>query len=379
MNSRWAGLAAGIAMALLCACGPSPIPVASATPRFISATVTATGLTTSTALPVLLLTATASQTPVASRSPTPSPTPGLVLRQLTSGGCCVQPFWSADGSQVRYLDRPSSGQPGGIWGVSLSGGPPSLVTARLGIYSADESLVAYPESGQTYVEHLGSERWKVDNGGRAVRFSPDSTEIAWQVSSSQFSFDNRRVQIWVAATNGDGARQVASLVGGGLAGWFPDSRRLLVTSMDAGVTLVQSLSITDGQLALIARGPRIQGVSLSPLGNWVVYAIAFSGDTNLDGLWVARADGGAARHLPTFGAFAWRAEGILLIIPLDPGASSNRLIEAIAATGAQRALNDPAITPFRIAGGNWALSPDGQRLAFVSVADHDIWVMDLPG
>jgi hypothetical protein len=290
----------------------------------------------------------------------------------------VQPFWSADSNQVRYIDRPSSGQPSGIWAVNASGGPASFVTARLGIYTRDEKLVAYPESGETYIESLGGERWRVDNGGRAVAFSPDSTQIAWQAASSLYNFDSRQVQIWVAGVDGSDAHKVTELAGGGLAGWFPDGRRLLVTSRDGEFALVQALRIDDGSLTLIARAPRIQGAVLSPQGGWVAYAIVFSGDASLDGLWVVPAGGGAAHRLNTFGGFAWRAEGRIVIIPLEASASSNRVLEIEAAGGAERPLTDPAVTSFQIAGGNWALSPDGSKLAFVSAADHNIWDLDLP-
>lgn len=301
-----------------------------------------------------------------------------MARQLTSGACCAQPFWSADGRQVRYIDRPSSGQPGGIWGVNASGGQPSLVTARLGIYSPNEKLVAYPESGQTYIERVGGERWKVGTGGRAIVFSPDGTQIAWQVASSLYNFDSRQVQIWVAGVDGSGARKLAELVGGGLIGWYADGQRLLVTSHDGDFGVLQALNVDDNNLAPIARAPRIQGAVLSPLGGWVAYTIAFSGDASLDGLWVVRTNGGDAHRLDAFGGFAWRAEGRVLIIPLEASASRNRLIEIDAATNAERPLTDPAATPIQIAGGNWALSPDGLQLAFVSATDHNIWVLDLP-
>jgi len=294
------------------------------------------------------------------------------------GGCCVQPFWSADSTQIRYIDRPSSGQPSGIWGVNLSGGPPTLVTARLGVYSPDETLVAYPAGGQTYIERLDGKTWVIANGGRAVIFSPDSRSIAWQTSTSSVNFDTRQVLIWAAAVDGSGAHKLATLIGGNLAAWFPDGHRLLVTSRANNLSQVQALNVDDHSLTLLASAPRIQGLSLSPRGGWIAYSVTFTGDATLDGLWAARTAGGAPGRLADFGAFAWRTEGELLIIPLEPTASSNRLVEVAAEGGAERVLTDPAVTPFQIADGNWALSPDGMHLAFVSTADRNIWVIDLP-
>jgi hypothetical protein len=49
-----------------------------------------------------------------------------------------------------------------------------------------------------------------------------------------------------------------------------------------------------------------------------------------------------------------------------------------AGDGAARALTDPRFIPFRIAAGDWALSPDGNRIAFVSAADRNLWLIELP-
>jgi Tol biopolymer transport system component len=283
---------------------------------------------------------------------------------------------------VRFVDRPSSGQPAGLWAVDLTGGSPALVTTRLGLYSLDETRVAYLESGQTYVEQIGGPRWRVDNGGRAVVFSPDSTQIAWQVASSPYNFDRRRVTVWVAQADGTGARKIVDLVGGTLAGWFPDSRRLLVTSRDANHTVAQAVTVADSGLSLLASGARLDALALSPGGGWLAYTVTFSGEPGQDGLWMvpiapSPAAAPAARRLEVFGGFAWRAEGRLLVIPLDAEAASQRVLEVTASSGAARPVVEPAAAPIQIAQGDWAVAPDGRHLAFVSAADHNIWVVDL--
>jgi hypothetical protein len=37
----------------------------------------------------------------------------------------------------------------------------------------------------------------------------------------------------------------------------------------------------------------------------------------------------------------------------------------------------PETTPFRIANGDWTVSPDGRRIAYVSADDYAIWVIEL--
>ena len=372
-------LPAAVLLAAIIAACSQPLPTLVAT---ISPAATNTPVShlpaAATALPQ---TETVTPLPSATFTPAPSPTPFPTARQLTEGGCCVRPFWSSDGLQVRYIDRPTDSSPSGIWGVDLEGGDPVFVAARPGVYSPDESLVAYPSGGRTIIERVADgETWTAPSNGRPVSFAPDSQRIAWQIASSTVNFDRRVVQVFVASVDGSDVAQVAQLVGGGLAGWFPDSQRLLITRRaEAGNdTELAILNLASGEQQVIAVAPRLRGISLSPQGGWLAYLVSFSGDADLDGLWVLRSDGTSARRLDRFGAYAWRTEGRLLLIPLAPGSASNRLLEVDASTGQARELIDIGRTPLRIAEGNWSLSPDGSRLAFVAAEDHNIWVLDLP-
>jgi Tol biopolymer transport system component len=311
-----------------------------------------------------------------------------VPRQLTSGGCCAQPAWSPDSRQVWYIDRPDAASPGGLWGVGVDGGAPEFVTDRLGLYSPDRSLLAYPEGGQTVIERLATgERWTAPSTGRAISFSPDGQLIAWSVASSSVNFDRRRVEVWVARVDGSEARLVAQLLGGGFSGWLPDSQRLLISEREADpsgsgspdVTFISVLSLADGSVQRIIGHQNLRGTSLSPEGGWLLYTIAFSGDPAQDGQWVTALAGGDPRRLDLYGPARWRAEGKLLMIPLEWGSDASlRVVEIDAATGAVRALTDPAQTPLPISGGDWALSPDGRRIVFVSSEDRNLWVVDLP-
>ena len=365
-------------LATACVSDPIPPVVLPTLPRVTPFAPTATPLPVPT------------QTPTLAPTPTLTPTPAPTLHQLTTGGCCVQPFWSPDGSQVWFIDRPGESSLSGIWGVSASGGEPQFITDRVGVSSPDGSLVAYPEGGQTFVERLalsevegGGERWVIVNAaGRAISFSPDSRSILWQAASSSENFDRRSVEVWMANVDGSESRVAARLIGGGVSGWFHDGQRLLVSGRESlsDDPFLAALNLADGSLTIIARGARLRGGTLSPEGGWVAYQITFSGDPAQDGLWVARTDGGEARRLEVFGAYRWRSEGKLLVIPLDTnaGAASHRLLEIDVASGAVRALTDPALTPFRVAGGDWSPSPDGNQVVFVSADDHNLWMIDLP-
>lgn len=139
----------------------------------------------------------------------------------------------------------------------------------------------------------------------------------------------------MASVDGSEARRAAQLIGGGVSGWFPNGARLLVSgreSYDADPFLA-ALDVDDGSVIPIARGARLRGGAFSPEGGWVAYQITFSGDAAQDGPWVARTDGSQARRLDVYGAYRWRAEGRLLVIPLEMDAPAQRILEMDAATG----------------------------------------------
>jgi hypothetical protein len=46
-----------------------------------------------------------------------------------------------------------------------------------------------------------------------------------------------------------------------------------------------------------------------------------------------------------------------------------------AGGGQPEPLTDPAVTPFKVANGDWSVSPDGQHIVFVSAADHNLWLL----
>ncbi len=336
---------------------------------------------TSTARPAPTLFPSLTPPPLANRTPIPTATPSPTLRRLTSNGCCVGPSFSPDGSEIWFIDRPDAASPAGLWGLPAAGGSPQFITDRLGLFSADGSLVAYPEGGRTMVERRATgERWPVPADGRAILFDLDASHIAWQVASSSLNFDSRLVEFWVANVDGSEARSVGALIGGGLSSWSADGARLFVTGRETlgGEPMLASLNVFDASLTPVVRGVLPRGTLVSPGGGWIAYQVAFTGRVADDGLWLARSDGSDARKLNLFGAFRWRVEGRLLVVPLETNLTSHRLIEVDAPTGALTPRTDPKAQPFRIAGGDWSVSPDGTRIVFVSDADHNLWLIDLP-
>jgi Tol biopolymer transport system component len=317
---------------------------------------------------------------------TPSPTPTPILRQLTSGGCCSGPTWSADGQRILYIDRPSPESRSGLWGINRNGGQPEFITDRLGIYSADMSLRAFPRDGEVIIEHLDSEeQWRIPNGGRLVSFSPDGAWIAWTAGQSGPPFDVAQGEVWVSRSDGSEARRVFASIGGGFTGWFPDGRLLvrgrIKSPGNEQAYWALSLEHSQGEqpgIVELGRGSRLREAKISPNGRWLAYLVTSSEDPNQNGLWLADTYNGEKRRLELFGGYNWRDEDNLLVVPLDLSQPLHRLIQINALTREVLLLTDPAITPFKIANGDWSVSPDGQHITYISAFDQNIWLLTMP-
>lgn len=218
-------------------------------------------------------------------------------------------------------------------------------------------------------------------GGRPVSISPDRKRIAWQVSNDA-PFEGRVTQIWVAGLDGTRSRQVAELPRGSLQAWI-SGELLLVSGREALQSREQvlyALSLGDGTMLELVRSEHLRGALLSPNGNWLAYYVALDEDPTQNGLWLMRTDGSKQYKLDRalFGAYQWRDSRRLLIVPFRPEAISHELWEYDVETGEARRLTDPDVTRFKIANGDWSVSPDGRRVAFVESRDHNIWVLTLP-
>lgn len=332
--------------------------------------------------PAVSITQPSEQKPTATQPPTPTPTTVPVLFPLTQGGCCVQPFWAPDSQRVLFLDKPIASLPAGLWGIGLDGGVPELFSQKIGIYSPGLTYRAFLENGVTWVEHLADgQLWQIANNGRQVYFSTNEAHLAW---SSPLGNSGLR-EVWVSRVDGSQAQSVYASTGASVIAWLADGRLLIQEQAPDGsrdqVLSVLSLAVQPGEQArskVLAQGFRLRSPLASPDGSWIAYYSAFDEDPEANGLWLASTRTGEKRQLSLFGAYRWRNAGQLLVIPLDLEQPEQRIWLVEAQTGAAVPVTDPAITPFKVSGGDWQASPDGQWMVFVSADDNNIWLMKLP-
>ncbi len=333
------------------------------------------------------------------------------LRRLTQGNCCTQAFWSPDSSQVLFIDKPSPDLPTGIWAVDVTQPRPTpeLLTERIAFYTPDLTLRTELSEDRTVIERLAAPSsstasapegdslsgegslpepdstpettWEVPSEGQPVFVSPGQKRIAWQKSDEDLPFERRTTQVWVADLDGSAPQMVAELPRGGFNGWISDDVMLLSgrESLDDQEQALFALSLVDGSRVELARGERLRGGLLSPDGLWLAYFVALDEDSSQNAVWLVSTDGSERHKLERdlFGAYQWRDAHRLLIIPFQPEAASHEIWEFDAETGQARWLTD-GLPSFKIANGDWSVSPDGRYVAFVESQDRNIWLLTLP-
>jgi len=312
--------------------------------------------------------------------PRNSPRP-LPIR-ISDGDCCPYPRWSSDSEWVMLFDAGEKGEVPGLYSIPREGGFPTLLTERIGVYSQDWSLVAYPEASMVYIERWADgDRWVVPSPGRRIFFSPSGDQIAWELGSSGIRHpDLRQNAIWLAEIDGRAAREVVTVNGGHFVGWASGEEAIVVYGRLApnGPAGIWRVSIEDGGGRLLFEIEKPRSLLLSPAGGWLAFFVAFENQPDRNGLWIIGMDGSEKHHYSTIGAYRWRGEGQLLVIPQDLDAPGAYLWQIDVDEDVVWEITDPMRDALPIASNDWQPSPDGSVIVFRSHEDHNLWVFQLP-
>lgn len=307
------------------------------------------------------------------------------LRQLTVDGCCPGAWWSGAGDALHFIDRGAGGA--GIYGLSIwpPGGQPTMVDTELAMLADGTRYHIRPAGTQSLVRELDTGReWLLPTGGNPLRLSPDGTRVVWWEARGGRDHHDSLSRIYTAGIDGADPRELGGLYGTEVIGFLPGGGEVLVlgrTERDRPTDVLLALELGTGAMRELARGAWLSDVLLAPSGQWVAYLVSLDrSQPEANGVWIAPTGpgAGAARRLDRFGAFRWRGEDRLLLVPMEPGAASHSLWEYEAAGAAGRPLFDPAEVAFRIAGNDWSVSPDGRHLAFMAEEDRNLWLLELP-
>jgi hypothetical protein len=268
----------------------------------------------------------------------------------------------------------------GIYGAAVDGTGVRRLYSRVGQLSPDWSLMAYPDDDKTILMSTASGRkWVVPAAGKAVWFSPSRDRLVWETGSSMYAhLDLRRRAIWMANVDGSQALKAVTTFGGGFIGWTADEAHLLVSgrlsaSDPRGIWVIP----LDGAPPwLLFAADHIRDPLLSPDGSWLAFYLAFGPDPSQDGLWLVKTDGTEQHHLPVFGAYRWRANDQLLVIPQNL-AGELPMLQIDAPSGESRRLALPRGV-LSISANDWQPSPDGRWLAYVAAGTGALMLTALP-
>lgn len=301
----------------------------------------------------------------------------LPSQAILNGGCCPGAVWAPDSRALLFLDGPPARAATGIYQVPASGGAVTRRFAGVAFYSPRLLWAVQPGGGDsTTLRRLADGRsFTLPTRGADVSWTRQETRLAYTRSDASGNFDRRLTRVYVADVFG-APRQVALLYGGGGGGWIDDTTLLLSGKAQPRQRDRElfTLDVRSGVCRSLGRALSFRGVSLSPDGAWVAYAVAFdSGARN--GLWVRPTAGSAPRRLDAYGAYRWRDAGRLLLIPLRPDGSPHLLREYSVREDSWRSLGDLGD---QVRQGDWTVSPDGRRLAYLSAKDGNLRTLALP-
>jgi murein DD-endopeptidase MepM/ murein hydrolase activator NlpD len=309
-------------------------------------------------------------------------------RQITRGNCCTQPYWSTDSEQVLFVDRPQPDAPTGIWGVDVeapSPGEPQLVNDRLGIYSPNGRLIAYPDqaSGMAVVERLDDgQKWRIDTAEESISFTPNSQQVVWIRGEDEAVQTVAREDLWIAKTDGENARSIFSGQSLDTIGWLAEDIILLTESIPrTSNDRLLKLAIGDGTVTELMTGPRMRGAVLSPDRQHVVYYVRFEPDPEDNGTWILDLADAAAgpQKAPFFGSYRWRDSNRLIYVPLDPNAITHSFYEYDIVSGQTRSIF-PTDTQLTVANNDWQVSPDGTQIVLLAArgpALDGLWAIEI--
>ena len=309
-------------------------------------------------------------------------------RQLTRDDCCTQAEWDESSSKVHFIDQPGPNDRLGLWAVDLEQPElgPQLTGDRLGRYSPNGRLVAYPDplSSLVVIERVrDGQQWTIDTEGESISFAPNSRQIFWTTDDDDAPRDRRLETTWMADVDGSNARIVLQARRTDRVAWLSDDEwlmsRRIAGSSDQQLFI---LSLSDGsQRQLIGRMPRFRGSILSPDKRYLAYYVTFEPQADENGVWLLDLQQLRLRpkKLPFFGTYRWRGNQHLIYIPFDPTTTEHNFYEYNLSTQESRPLF-PAGTGLTIANNEWQVSPDGTKIILLAANGSNLdglWLLDI--
>jgi hypothetical protein len=300
-------------------------------------------------------------------------------KRLTSNKCCVNPFWSADSSRVYFLDKPGA-EPAALYGVSAINPSGTRREFSSVVSFSPSQRIAVMPGNEMILERLSDgKRVRLPTRGNGVSFSPSETRVAWSVSSTGGRFDTTTTRIYTATLSSSftvgTSKLVATVYGGGISGWLNENELLVSGKSDPSQRnrSLRAINFMTGAGRAFTNALNFRGVSIAPGGRWVAYYVAFD-NPQRNGMFMMDTKTGSSRRLNWLGSYRWRTANRIAYIPLETTTGQHRLFEFDASSNQKREL---ARLEGKVAGDDWQLAPNGERLVYVNARDRDLYALEL--
>lgn len=300
-----------------------------------------------------------------------------INRRLTFDGCCAGAWWDQNLPGVLNVIDGSPGTRASIFAWNTRADQPPVVAAPAPPphISPDGTHSIIRDGDQIRISDTRTNTsWVVDTFGSLPSLSTDNQRLLWIYTSEIIAPGQTQPssEIWISDANGENARMIAAERD--LSAQWIDDRRLLVSRRAGLQTTLATYDTLSGDIVILGAWERLRGLSIAPGGQRIAFYIANQADAANDGIYLLETTESAVpQRVNWFGAWRWRDADSLFYVPLNLDASRHSLYLHDARTGSsQRLIEDD----FRIADGDWSVSPDGTQIAYLSADDKTLWIIE---
>jgi hypothetical protein len=319
--------------------------------------------------------------PLARSLPPMGETASVVQRRLTYQGCCFWPWWDATDPTLLYGIDGGPNQRASVYTWRVGGGNEQATALQPAPqpFTSPDGTHTISEEGDLFriTNSASGESWTVNTEGAWPALNTNNTHLLWlRRSGVQVAGEAPPpLEVWVANVRGENARLLASQPGGS-AVWL-DATRVLATESGNQRSTLRVHNLIDGSVTDMGTYTRLRSLSIAPGGNRVMYYLSYQDDPQFDGVYMLDMQEGAAPvKLPWFGAWRWRDADSVYYIPFVPNDNRMSLGYYHIPTATDRILTGPEQMAFTVANGDWSVSADGQRIAYLNAYDMTTWVLE---
>lgn len=311
----------------------------------------------------------------------------VTITPVVTSGWNVGAWWEPDDLESVYVIDVAQGGATAVMRQPLDGAQRQYVQdAPPALSSPDGSIaVAYNADGTIQLTRdSDGASWSVNTGGVFPAVSPGNTRLLWERIYGEIvpGSSNPSAAIWSSNLDGSEARRVYSWAGS-YSMWLDDDRVLVIRRVEY---------TRDKYLYVVDLGPNnpgleaqplgtyvgMDGLRVSPGGEWIAYYLAYQDDPEASGVYVQRTEPGSQpRKLPYFGSYRWRDDDSLFMLSYDLDQPGHALGVVELESGELRWLTDPEEQPIHVANGEWSVSPDGTRILYLSPEDYGLYLIEL--